>query len=76
MAPHSSTLAWRIPQTEEPSGPRSMASQRVGHDRSNLARAHVCNVFRKSSEALCHESPSLPGEACSGRRNFDLGLEG
>ena len=76
MATHSSTLAWRIPWTEEPSGPQSMASQRVGHDRSNLARAHVCNVFRKSSEALCHGSPSLPGEACPGGRNFDLGLEG
>ena len=50
--------------------------RRVGHDRSNLARAHVCNVFRKSSEALCHGSPSLPGEACPGGRNFDLGLEG
>ena len=32
MATHSSTLAWRIPRTEEPSGPQSMGSQRVGHD--------------------------------------------
>ena len=32
MAAHSSTLAWRIPQTEEPSGLQSMGSQRVGHD--------------------------------------------
>ena len=29
MATHSSTLAWRIPQTEEPNG--SMGSQRIGH---------------------------------------------
>ena len=27
MAPHSSTLAWRIPRTEEPSRPQSMGSQ-------------------------------------------------
>ena len=32
MATHSSILAWRIPWTEEPGGPQSMGSQRVGHD--------------------------------------------
>ena len=32
MAPHSSTLAWRIPWTEEPGGLQSMGSQRVRHD--------------------------------------------
>ena len=32
MAPHSSTLAWKIPWTEEPGGLQSMRSQRVGHD--------------------------------------------
>ena len=32
MATHSSILAWRILQTEEPGGLQSMGSQRVGHD--------------------------------------------
>ena len=32
MAPHSSTLAWKIPWKEEPGGLQSMGSQRVGHD--------------------------------------------
>ena len=32
MATHSSTLAWRIPWTEEPGGLQSIGSQRVGHD--------------------------------------------
>ena len=32
MAPHSSTLAWKIPWTEEPGRLRSMRSIRVGHD--------------------------------------------
>ena len=32
MAPHSSTLAWRIPGTEESGGLPSMGSHRVGHD--------------------------------------------
>ena len=37
MATHSSTLAWRIPWTEEPDGLQSMGLQRVGHDWSDLA---------------------------------------
>ena len=32
MAPHSSTLAWKIPWTEEPDRLQSMGSLRVGHD--------------------------------------------
>ena len=32
MAPHSRTLAWRIPWTEEPGRLQSMGSWRVGHD--------------------------------------------
>ena len=32
MAPHSSTLAWKIPWTEEPGGLQSMGSLRVRHD--------------------------------------------
>ena len=32
MATHSSILAWRIPQTEEPGGLWSMGLQRVEHD--------------------------------------------
>ena len=32
MAPHSSTLAWKIPWTEEPGGLQSTGSLRVGHN--------------------------------------------
>ena len=32
MATHSSTLAWKIPWTEEPGGLQSMRSLRVRHD--------------------------------------------
>ena len=32
MAPHSSTLAWKIPWMEEHGKLQSMGSQRVGHD--------------------------------------------
>ena len=45
MAPHSSTLAWKIQWTEEPGGLQSMGSHRVGHDWSNVAVAAVLNQF-------------------------------
>ena len=32
MAPHSSTLAWKIPWMEEPGGLQSMGSLRVGQE--------------------------------------------
>ena len=32
MATHSSILAWRIPQTEEPGGLQSMGLQRIRYD--------------------------------------------
>ena len=31
MAPHSSTLAWKLPWTEEPGGLQSTGSRRVGN---------------------------------------------
>ena len=44
MAPHSSTLAWRIPGTGEPGGLPSMGLHRVGHDRSDLAAASAAYI--------------------------------
>ena len=32
MATRTNILDWKIPWTEEPGGPQSMGSQRVGHD--------------------------------------------
>ena len=46
-APHSSTLAWKIPWMEEPDGLPSMGSHRVGHDWSDLAAA-VANMKNKN----------------------------
>ena len=42
MSTHSNILAWRIPRTEEPGGLQFIASQRVGHNGSNLATTHAC----------------------------------
>ena len=39
MAPHSSTLAWKIPWMEDPGGLQSLGSLRVGDDWSDLAAA-------------------------------------
>ena len=41
METHSSTLAWRIPWTEEPAGLQSRGLQKVRHNWSNLACTHV-----------------------------------
>ena len=42
MATHSSTLAWKIPWTEEPSRLQSMGSQRVGHDWATSLHFSCC----------------------------------
>ena len=47
MAPHSSTLAWKIPGTEEPGGLQFMGSQRVRLDRltNTLPTMITCLIF-------------------------------
>ena len=41
MAPHSSTLAWKIPWTEESGGLQSMGSLRVRHDFTFTFHSHA-----------------------------------
>ena len=45
VATHSSTLAWKIPWTEEPGGLQSMGSLRVGHD---YVAAHIYTLEHPS----------------------------
>ena len=45
MASHSSILSWKIPWTEELGGLPSIGSQRVRHDRSDLACMQALRVF-------------------------------
>ena len=54
MAPHSSTLAWKIPWTEEPGGLKSVGSRRVGHDWNNLAAAVAAAYLASDSIILVH----------------------
>ena len=63
MAPHSSTLAWKIPWTEEPGRLQSMRSHRVGHDWSDIVAA--------AAEFQWHPTPVLlPGKP-HGRRSLE-----
>ena len=41
MAPHSSTLAWKIPWMEEPGGLQSMGSLRVRHNFTFTFHVHA-----------------------------------
>ena len=54
MALHSSTLAWKIPWTEEPGRPQSMGSQRVGHDCSTSLSLFHFHALEK--EMATHSS--------------------
>ena len=45
MVTHSSTLAWKIPWTEESGGLQSMGSQKVRHDWATSLSSHV-QLFR------------------------------
>ena len=44
MATHSSILAWRIAEAEDPDGLQSIGLQRVGHDRRELAHTHTVRL--------------------------------
>ena len=57
MAPHSSTLAWKIPRTEEPGGLQSMGSPRVMTERLHF---HFHALEKKNGNPLqcsCLENP-------------------
>ena len=60
MAPHSSTLAWKIPWTEEPGRLQSMGSQRVGHDWATPLSLFTFLHWRRKWQPT---PVSLPGES-------------
>ena len=66
MAPHSSTLAWKIPWMEEPGGLQSMGSLRVGQDWvTSLSLSTFMHWRRKWQPTPVF----LPGES-QGRRSL------
>ena len=60
MATHSSTLAWKIPWTEEPGGLQSMGSLRVEHDRATSLSLFTFMHWRKKQQPT---PVFLPGES-------------
>ena len=69
MATHSSTLAWKIPWTEEPGGLQSMGSPRFEHgraaSRSLFTSMHWRRKWQPTPVFLHGESPGIlgiPGE--------------
>ena len=59
MAPHSSTLAWKIPWTEEPSGLQSMGSRRVSTERLhfNFSLSCIGEGNDKQLQCSCLDNP-------------------
>jgi len=60
MAPHSSTLAWKIPWTEEPGRVPSMGLQRVRHVRATSLSLFTLMHWRRNYNPLqcsCLENP-------------------
>ena len=60
MAPHSSTLAWKIPWTEEPGRLQSMGLLRVGHDRATSLSLSTFMHWRRKWQPT---SVFWPGES-------------
>ena len=56
MAPHSSTLAWRIPWVEESGRLQSMGSRRVGHDRATSLSLFTFHFHALEKEMATHSS--------------------
>ena len=66
MAPPSSTLAWKIPWMEEPSGPQSMGLLRVGQDSATSLSLFTFLHWRRKwqpTPCSCLEIPGT-GEPC------------
>ena len=56
MAPHSSTVAWKIPWTEEPGRLQSMGSLRVGHDWVTSLSIFTFHFHALEKEMATHSS--------------------
>ena len=60
MAPHSSTLAWKIPWTEEPGGPQPMGSLGVRQDSATSLSLFTFMHWRRKWQPT---PVFLPGES-------------
>ena len=61
MAPHSSTLAWKIPWVEEPGRLQSMGSLRVRHDCDFAFIFHFHSLEKEMATHSCVLAWGIPG---------------
>ena len=73
IAPHSSTLAWEIPWTEEPGRLQSMGPLRVGHDWSTSLSLLTFMHWRRKRQPT---PVFLPGESWGQRSLVGFCLRG
>ena len=66
MAPHSGTLAWKVPWTEEPCGLQSMRLLRVGHDWATSLTFHFHALEKKMATRSSILVWRIPGTQESG----------
>ena len=66
MAPHSSTLAWKTPWTEEPGGLQSMGSMRVGQDWATSLSLFSFTHWRRKWQP----TPVILPRECQGQRSL------
>ena len=79
MAPHSSTLAWKIPWTEEPGRLQFMGSLRVGHNSTTSLSLFTFMHWRRKWQPIpvflpgeSHGQRSLAGYSLWGRKESDM----
>ena len=79
MAPHSSTLAWKIPRTEEPGRLQSMGPLRVGHDWATSVSLFTVMHWRRTWQPTpvhlpgkSHGWRGLVGYSPWGREELDM----
>ena len=70
MATHSSILAWRIPQTEEPGGLQSVGSQSARHNRSDW----VCMHTHTGQLTTEDDSLQIPGTNLDNKKVIHVNL--
>ena len=68
MAPHSSTLVWKIPWTEEPGRLQSMGLLRVGHDYATSLSLFTFTHWRRKWQPTGVLAWRIPGTGEPGGR--------
>ena len=72
MAIHSSTIAWKIPWTEEPGRVQPVGLQRVGHDWVTLPYLYISIYKTRIEFRTCNFSVHIAIAAAADNNNNEL----